>query len=771
MNKRTIALCVIARNEEGKIGKMLESVLPFVDSFYLTDTGSEDKTIEEAQKSAAKHDVEFHLSHFDWINDFGAARNFNFAQVKGEDWTLWLDCDDTLVGGDKLASLTEFADLRNIHGFAFLYHYEHDENGNVRTIHWKERLLRTGQWFTWKGRIHESVIREGDKESIVKIEEVHVKHNATPKMQLLSAGRNLKILMETVEAEKKAGEEDPRTLYLLANAQLLLGEFSDAETTLIRYLELSGWDEERYQALQLLGEIHENHTKDYNKALNVYLSSLKERPEFPDAYFNIARTNHRKGDHQKALFWTKIGYERGRPDTNLIWFPQNYTWKPAIIAGYSALQLGDVDLAQKYATYAKEHNPTDEYVKTFLDLVEHTAGRRDVAMSFSKIVDWMEKKGEKNKILPLLGMVPKDHISDPIISNIKKRYIEPQKWAKETVVIYCTHTAEPWSPKSVERGIGGSEEAVINLAQQWTKLGYSVTVYNWCDDEHGNYDGVEYKNYWDFNPEDHFDTIIVWRTPEVVDLIQHAKRIYLDLHDVPNPSAYTKERLEKIDKIFVKTKYQRQFLPQIPDDKFVIVGNGINPEHFEGKVSRNPKKLIYSSSFDRGLEHLLEMWPDIRKEVKDAELHIFYGWDLFVKFHSANPERMAWKEKMDAKMQQPGIHFRGRIGHKEIAKEFMSAGVWAYPTDFEEIHCITACKAQAAGTFPIVTDYAALKETILRGEKIPGDPWSQEFRDKFVSAVTATLMDDDLKERNQLSHDAKKVFAWSSVAKIWSNYF
>jgi len=41
---------------------------------------------------------------------------------------------------------------------------------------------------------------------------------------------------------------------------------------------------------------------------------------------------------------------------------------------------------------------------------------------------------------------------------------------------------------------------------------------------------------------------------------------------------------------------------------------------------RHKHWVIYTSSYDRGLEHLLKMWPDVKKAVPDAELHIFYGW-------------------------------------------------------------------------------------------------------------------------------------------------
>ena len=61
---------------------------------------------------------------------------------------------------------------------------------------------------------------------------------------------------------------------------------------------------------------------------------------------------------------------------------------------------------------------------------------------------------------------------------------------------------------------------------------------------------------------------------------------------------------------------------------------------------RNLHRVIYTSSYDRGLEHLLKMWPDVKKSVPDAELHIFYGWQLFDRFYQNNPSSMSWKNKM-----------------------------------------------------------------------------------------------------------------------------
>lgn len=104
--------------------------------------------------------------------------------------------------------------------------------------------------------------------------------------------------------------------------------------------------------------------------------------------------------------------------------------------------------------------------------------------------------------------------------------------------------------------------------------------------------------------------------------------------------------------------------------------------------------LLYASSYDRGLDVLLFLWPDIKRKYTDATLHIAYGWDLFMAVAHNNPERMAWKDTMDALMEQEGIVHHGRVGKEELKSIRDMCGIWAYPTTFTEINCITALEAQ-----------------------------------------------------------------------------
>ena len=156
----------------------------------------------------------------------------------------------------------------------------------------------------------------------------------------------------------------------------------------------------------------------------------------------------------------------------------------------------------------------------------------------------------------------------------------PKEWNDNEIVYYASwgnKHFEEWTPDNLEKGIGGSESAVIYLAKEWVKLGYKVTVYCDCGDKGGIYDGVTYKHYNLVNFNDKFSTIIFWRSPHLLDIKNlTAKRIFMDLHDIASMEHWTPERVAKVDKIFFKSRWHRRNLPNVPNSKAVVISNGID---------------------------------------------------------------------------------------------------------------------------------------------------------------------------------------------------
>lgn len=152
------------------------------------------------------------------------------------------------------------------------------------------------------------------------------------------------------------------------------------------------------------------------------------------------------------------------------------------------------------------------------------------------------------------------------------------KWGDKSIVYFAslgfTHF-ETWSPLNLEKGIGGSETAVIELSSRFARDGYEVTVYGEPGAGTGTYEGVEYRRWNTIDWADEFNIIIVWRAPYLIDNIKKAKRIFYDAHNVELNSNWKPERVKKITKAFFKSNYHRAMVPNIPDSKAAVISNGI----------------------------------------------------------------------------------------------------------------------------------------------------------------------------------------------------
>lgn len=178
-------------------------------------------------------------------------------------------------------------------------------------------------------------------------------------------------------------------------------------------------------------------------------------------------------------------------------------------------------------------------------------------------------------------------------------------------------------------------------------------------------------------------------------------------------------------------------------------------------TNKRPHSVGYFSAYYRGLECLLDMWLKIRKEVPDATLDVYYGWESWVGLEGED-EFYQTMERKFAALKKHGVTVHGRVSHEELAQAMLGIQVWAYPTQFSEIHCITALKAQEAGCYPVVTNVAALKETVQSGDKLSTkkiymDEYQQE---KFANKVIAALKEG--KTGTPVSG-----CDWSDVAQSW----
>ncbi len=179
-------------------------------------------------------------------------------------------------------------------------------------------------------------------------------------------------------------------------------------------------------------------------------------------------------------------------------------------------------------------------------------------------------------------------------------------------------------------------------------------------------------------------------------------------------------------------------------------------------------RLWYQSSYDRGLEILLAMWPAIKEKYPDAELWICYGWETFDSAFKDNPERQAWKKKFEQKMNQPGIRHLGRLGKEKLKEMRDQCGIWAYPTFFQEINCIGALEAQESGCVPVTMDSFALSETVQSGIKVKGDIYDPDVKAEYLKQLLDMMGDEERWTLERLKgKEFVQNYSWDKIADEW----
>jgi glycosyltransferase involved in cell wall biosynthesis len=340
-----ISVALIVRNEAENIPTCLSSVRDHVDEIIVVDTGSTDDTKRIVRQFTEK------IFDFVWCDDFGKARQFAFDQATG-DWVFWMDADDILVGGEHLrgeiaAAPPEMNDMQ--------WKYIYMTNGVPTLEHWRERCVRNDGSFRWVGRVHETLQTE-QADNRFYSQKIYLEHHQ--QHQPTRSRRNLNIL--EAEAAELGAAVSPRTLFYLGNEYMEYGEWDKAAESYRRYLQRGGWQDERYFAAIRLGRSLRNLTR-FDEALDAYLSALKERPDFPHAYFGLAEIYYYQQAWDRVIHWAEIGERMPSPVTTLFLVKTEWEYDWLIHYTNALYHVGRLQDALEWTNYALQLRPEDAY--------------------------------------------------------------------------------------------------------------------------------------------------------------------------------------------------------------------------------------------------------------------------------------------------------------------------------------------------------------------------------------------------------------------------
>ena len=224
-----LALCVMAKNEEKVIGRLIDSVAGHVDKVILSDTGSTDRTIEVATEACARNSLGLEIEEVEWV-DFAHNRSsaMKFAEGKA-DYVLIGDADETFTfnGFDKDALEKD----------AYYLHYTGGEF--YRNI----LLVRNNIGWYYEGRTHEA-IKSDNLETAASLDTVIVTHHEDGGSRSNKYERDLVLLQQDLDDDF----HPERTTFYMAQTYEGLDDFEKAAEWYTKRAEMGGWEEERWLA-------------------------------------------------------------------------------------------------------------------------------------------------------------------------------------------------------------------------------------------------------------------------------------------------------------------------------------------------------------------------------------------------------------------------------------------------------------------------------------------------------------------------------------------
>ncbi len=773
-----ISVCIITRNEQANIEACLQSVRPFVREIVVVDTGSEDNTAELAKKYADKWEQFTECNDADGrIADFSLARNRSF-ELASQPWAMWVDADDVLVGGDKLADVVAAHDHLERCCVMWNYDYDHDGQGNTTMQFIRERLVKPPRDFRWISPVHETLVpQNGDTHKVLVPDGIKNVHRRRDIAKVVESGRNLRILQTHYN---KVGEADVRSLYYLGLELGWTGNPQQAIDMHKRYIALSGWDDEKCLAILEIAKHHQN-LGQYEEAIEWALKAIPVRASWGEPFLSLCKSYYFLAQKTTAVVDWQRCVEFGRrflasqpAQTVLFINPMERSVDVHRYLIVACMQSGDVAGSEASCKAILSVLPQDPNTQFNLKVCREKltkANAQSVANELREL-GVIDENGLRLMNAALDGKfrvksaVPQEASGSPIVTAPRLGGLD--------IVLFLGPGAERWTPATIaQTGIGGSERMAWEMAKRLAKFGNRVRVYADCE-QSGAFDGVEWFNYTEYKNLI-CDVLITSRRPSAVDdqFNVRARATFCWVHDVHCGTELNYMRGLRVDRFLCLSSWHRDFFlnhyPFIHSSQVLQTRNGIGLSLYDGAETRNPRRMFYSSSLDRGVYVALEAMPEIRKRVPDAELHIYYGLDVWKRYADGpQQQQIAMLENLMRERAADGVTFHGRVGEAELAKEQLRSGVHAYSTWFSETSCLSAMQAQAAGCRIVTSPIAALNETVgPRGTMIGGDWLSPEYRSKFVDACVSAMLKPGEEDREELRRYARANFGLDELARDW----
>lgn len=737
MGRPSLALCLIVKNEVKNLPVLMASVKDCFDEIHITDTGSEDGTIELItqwhHKNANPANTDIYLHGFKWVNDFSAARNYSFSHPE-TDYLMWLDADDVLNGRENFIAFRDVA-MSSANVWMATYRYALDPSGKSLCSFARERVINRKIRHEWKYFVHEGLMVFKDDGSPMEADYASswtVDHMRTEEDLKKDARRNLSLF------ETRKDSLDSRMQYYYGKELFENKQAKEGYEWLMKAVQSQDLAiHDRILGIQYAAQAAIQ-CDQYEVAVQLCHQGLQLTPNRAEFYCLIADSYLKKKELINAV-------------------PFLHAARNCTTYGNDAKIVGPVFAHED----AYGHYPSNQLSRVYLHL-----GDTDRALRTARETQERFKSKESEALLS--EMTKSLEALTPSVSALS---------TSEDIWITCHPEGfYEWDEEiAKERGIGGSETAVVEMAREiHIQTGRKVMVFN-NRQTMRDCNGVVYL------PASEISKFSSTVLPSVHIAWRHNMRLtpartFVWCHDLGFPGI---ENHQNYEKVFALSNFHKEYLRGmygVPNDRIWVTRNGIKASRHEeagsqlvlkGTFEKDKGKVVFVSSPDRGLKEAMLVMDQVRLEMPEATLHAYYGFDNLLKAG----RRDIVKELEAMILDRPWVNYHGNIQQDALRDELRRAEVWLYPTWFKETFCISALEAVLCRVYPVVRKLGALPDTLagLSCDLIDLPCETKEQRAVYAERVVMAIKEEKWQGISYETTNPHKL-SWASVASDWIEY-
>ena len=330
---------MIVKNESHIIKECLESMLPYIDRYDITDTGSDDGTPELIEQFMEEKGIPGEVYRSDWkgFGDHGGkigSRTESLRNCDGKaDYAWVIDADDFLSGKFK------FPENMTADSYSLRI-------GREDFSWWRNQIFKTGLDWSYIGVLHEYAVcnsnpsakteRILDSSYYISARTLGARNVGVSTQEKYS--RDAENLLEALKEEP----ENSRYQFYLAQSYFDSQQFEKSREAYMKRTQMGGWEEEVYYSYFRVAILNALLEEPWPVIQQSFLDCYEYRPQRAEPLFQIARLYRQVHDKPKlGYIFARMALEIPYPKDDILFISDEvYQWQILDEIGATAFYAG-----------------------------------------------------------------------------------------------------------------------------------------------------------------------------------------------------------------------------------------------------------------------------------------------------------------------------------------------------------------------------------------------------------------------------------------------